>query len=171
MPAGGIGKGTIPPHGRRPVPSPQRAKIASYTPTSNSRSLGTPCRRGPRIRGVPRLLLSELSFPDVRKKSGMGRATLGKMCAGFGQAESAVHRQPDIRGVFVLLAVVFPPANRAQAKRFGRIQRLKSTARAAITSPHGNPHVRWTPNVPCGFTQETKFVTGPFEGYSPSVRT
>ena len=80
------------------------------------------------------LLLSELSLPNVRKKPGMGRAALSKMRSGLRQAESAVHRKPDIRGVFVLLPVVFPPANRAQRQRLGRLQRLISTAWAAKTT-------------------------------------
>jgi len=82
----------------------------------------------------------------------MRRTTFGKMRASLGQAESAVHREPDIRGVFVFLPVILPPANRAKAQRLGRIQRLTSTAGTAKTSLHANPHDMWTGIPACGFT-------------------
>jgi hypothetical protein len=44
----------------------------------------------------------------------------------------AVHGQADIRGIAVFLAVVFPPANRAQPHRTRSFESLVSTAWAAI---------------------------------------
>jgi hypothetical protein len=38
---------------------------------------------------------------------------MGKVLAGFIEAEGAVHGQADIAGVGVFLAIVFPPADRA----------------------------------------------------------
>jgi hypothetical protein len=53
----------------------------------------------------------------------------------------AVHGQAHFCGVPVLLAIVFPPADRAQPQRAGRIQRLISTAWAAKTRRQGIPRV------------------------------
>ncbi len=38
-------------------------------------------------------------------------ATLGEVHAGLIQAQRAVYREANFAGVFVFLAVVFPPAN------------------------------------------------------------
>jgi hypothetical protein len=35
------------------------------------------------------------------------------MGARMAQAQGSIHRQPDLFGIAVFLAVVFPPANRA----------------------------------------------------------
>ena len=98
------------------------------------------------------LLLSELGLANVGKKSRMGSATLGEMRAGVGQTEGAVYREPDIRGVFVLLPVILPPANRAKGHRLGRFQRFISAAWAAKTGLHASAHERWTVILACGFT-------------------
>lgn len=58
------------------------------------------------------LLLSVMRLTNVREEPGVGCAAVGKMHAGFIQAEGAVHGEADIAGVCVLLAIVFPPANR-----------------------------------------------------------
>ena len=106
------------------------------------------CPWGPRSTAqrvrVWRLDFRRFRFAHVRKKPGMGSAASCVVGAGLVQAEGAVHRQPDIRGVLVLLAVVLPPANRAQAQRFGRLQRLISAAWAAKTSLHSFPQDEWT---------------------------
>jgi hypothetical protein len=56
--------------------------------------------------------------------------------AGFVEAESAVHGEPDIGGVYVFLAVVFPPADGAERQRASRLQCLAPAAWAAKTSLH-----------------------------------
>jgi hypothetical protein len=66
----------------------------------------------------------------------MGGAALSVVFAGFVQAEGAVDGQADIAGVVVFLAVVLPPANRAQAHGARRLQRLIAAARTAITGFH-----------------------------------
>jgi hypothetical protein len=48
-------------------------------------------------------------------------AALGVVGTGFVQAESAVDGEADLAGVFVFLAVILPPANRAQAERASRL--------------------------------------------------
>jgi hypothetical protein len=94
---------------------------------------------GRRIQGQKRtvigtLLLSDPRFPNVGKIARVGRAAVGKMLTGLVQAEQAVDRKADFGGILVLLAIVFPPANRAQREGAGRIQRLVSAAGAAKTS-------------------------------------
>jgi hypothetical protein len=67
------------------------------------------------------LLLSDLGLANVSKKSRMCGAALGVVGTGFVQAESAVDGEADLAGVFVFLAVILPPANRAQAERASRL--------------------------------------------------
>jgi len=59
------------------------------------------------------LLLGDLGLTNVREEPGVRCAAMRIVLAGFLQAEGAVHGQPHIRGVRVLLTIVFPPANRA----------------------------------------------------------
>ena len=61
----------------------------------------------------------------------MGSAAMGVVLAGLAQAELAVDGQADFGGIVVLLAVVFPPTDRAQTQRAGSIQRLISAAGTA----------------------------------------
>ena len=51
---------------------------------------------------------------------------------GLAEAQRAVDREANISGIFVFLAVVLPPANRAQAQSARRFQRLIAAARTAI---------------------------------------
>jgi hypothetical protein len=67
----------------------------------------------------------------------MGRAAMNVVFTGFVEAELAVHRQAHIGGVIVLLAVVLPPADRAERQGAGFFQRLISAARAAKSIFHG----------------------------------
>lgn len=64
----------------------------------------------------------------------MRRAAEQIVIPGFLEAEGAVDGQADIQGIFIFLAIVFPPANRAQSERVRRFQGLVSAARAAKTS-------------------------------------
>jgi hypothetical protein len=82
------------------------------------------------------LLVGDLGLTNVREKAGVGRSTLGKVLAGLFQAQLAVHREPDFRGVFVFLPIVFPPAHWTKRERVHRLQGLVSATWAAITSHH-----------------------------------
>ena len=86
------------------------------------------------------LLLSVMGLTNVRKEPGVGSAALGIVLAGFIEAEGAVHGQADFVGIGVFLAVVFPPANRAQAEGVWRLQRLVPATRAAKLSLHQSLH-------------------------------
>jgi hypothetical protein len=59
------------------------------------------------------LLLGDLGFADIRKESRMGRATGEKVLASLQEAQVSIDRQPHFACIGILLAVVFPPANRA----------------------------------------------------------
>ena len=86
------------------------------------------------------VLFSDLGLTDVREEPGVGSAAMGVVLPGFVQAEGAVHGQADIGGVLVLLAIVLPPADRAQPQCAGRLQRLVPAARAAKTNLYQSPH-------------------------------
>jgi hypothetical protein len=97
------------------------------------------------------LLLSDLGLTNVREESGVCRAAPGIMLAGFVQTQLAIHRQPHLRGIIVLLAVVFPPAYRAQAQRIRGLQCLISAAGTTKTGRNGL-HVWMDENHAVGFT-------------------
>jgi hypothetical protein len=80
------------------------------------------------------LLFCGPGLTNVREKSGMGCATLGKVLAGFLEAELAVDGETDFGGVIVFLAVVFPPADRAQLQGAGCFQGSVSAAGTTIAS-------------------------------------
>jgi len=80
------------------------------------------------------LLLSDLGLAHVGKKTGVGGAAEGKVLARLFQAHLAVDREPDFSGVFVLLAVIFPPADRAQPQRPGCCERPIAATRATKSS-------------------------------------
>ena len=92
---------------------------------------------GEGVRGCKRtakgtLLLSDIGFTNVTEEPGVSRAAMRIVRPGFVQAQLAIYSQSDIRSVAVFLAIVFPPANRAQPQRTGGLESLVSTARAAI---------------------------------------
>jgi len=90
------------------------------------------------------LLFSNLGLAHVREEAGVGRAAMGKVGARFVQAEGAIHGEANIRCIFILLAIVFPPADRAQRERAGGFQRLVTAARTTKTNLHQCFHMRWT---------------------------
>lgn len=66
----------------------------------------------------------------------MGGAAFPKVSARLIEAERPIHGQPHLRRVCIFLAVVFPPANRAQLQAFRSSQRPESAAGAAIEGFH-----------------------------------
>jgi hypothetical protein len=88
------------------------------------------------VRGPPKgtLLLSDLRLAHVGKEARMRGAAQGKVLARLIQAELAIDREPDFAGIFVLLAIVFPPAYRAQRQGSSRLQRPVSATRATKSS-------------------------------------
>ena len=71
----------------------------------------------------------------------MRRSAMDIVLACLRQAKGAIDGQPDIRGVFVFLSIVLPPAHWAQSKRIGRFQRLVTAAGAAKTGLHQSLHM------------------------------
>jgi hypothetical protein len=80
------------------------------------------------------LLFCRLGLTNVREEARMGCPALGKVLAGFLEAELAVDGETDIGGVIVFLAVVLPPADRAQLQGAGCFQGSVSAAGATIAS-------------------------------------
>jgi len=126
-------------HGRKPATC-GRGHTSSHGKSVCWQGQTAAAAFGPRGAAKGTLPLRCLGLTDVRKKTRMGRPALGIVLAGFAQAEGAVHRQPDIGGVRVLLPVVFPPAHRAQRHHARSLQRPQSAAWAAISSLHSPPN-------------------------------
>jgi hypothetical protein len=76
-------------------------------------------------------LFNGLGFTNIREEAGMSRAAVGKVLAGFVQAERAVDGEADFGGILVLLAIVLPPANWAKSKRSNGLERLITAAWAS----------------------------------------
>ena len=75
---------------------------------------GDPLLGRVRLLGTVRLLLSDLGLADIGQESGVGGAAEGEVLPSLVEAELAIHGQANFRGVFVFLAVVFPPADGAE---------------------------------------------------------
>jgi hypothetical protein len=80
------------------------------------------------------LLFSDMRLADVRQEPGIGGAAAHERTPRFGEAQMAIHRQTDLRGILVFLSIVFPPANRAQHHRSRRLERPTPAARASKTN-------------------------------------
>ena len=75
----------------------------------------------------------------------MGRAELGIVHSRFFEAQLAVNGEAHFGGVIVFLAVVFPPADRAELECCGRFEGLVSAARTTVASCNRiRLHVDWT---------------------------
>lgn len=72
----------------------------------------------------------------------MGCPALGKVLAGFLEAELGVDGETDFGGVIVFLAVVFPPADRAQLQSTGCFQGSVSAAGTTIAHFDRRIHTR-----------------------------
>jgi hypothetical protein len=94
----------------------------------------------PKGTGEGTLLLSDLGLTNVRQEAGMGSAASGIVRPGFVEAESSVDGEADIGGIFIFLAVVFPPAHRAKCKRARRFQRLVTAAGTTKSEVHHSLH-------------------------------
>ena len=82
------------------------------------------------------LPLRSLRFANVGQETRMGGAALGEVYAGLGQAEVSVDGEAHFRGVEILLAVVFPPADGAESERIRGFQRPVAAAWTAKLSLH-----------------------------------
>ena len=83
--------------------------------------------------GKGTLPFSQLWFANVRQKAGVRSSNSDKEIACLREAKLAIDCKPDIGGVAIFLAVIFPPANRAKTHGIRRIQRLISTTGTAET--------------------------------------
>jgi hypothetical protein len=87
-----------------------------------------------------RLAFDGEGLADVREEAGMGGAEPAVVIPGLVQAELAVDRETHFRSVIIFLAVIFPPADRAQLQNAGRIEGPVSTTGAAITNLDSAAH-------------------------------
>lgn len=88
------------------------------------------CKKSKRTAGGTSLF-GQLRLADVGQKTGMRRTNIKVVAAGLRQAELAVHRETYFRRIGVFLAVVLPPADRAQFQGIGRFKRLASATGTA----------------------------------------
>jgi len=88
---------------------------------------------------VRNLQFRQLGFANIRQKAGMSRAAAGIALARLVQAQISIHCQAYFGGIRVFLAVVLPPADRAQSQRSRRFQRLVPATRTTKTTPQGFP--------------------------------
>ena len=79
---------------------------------------------------------------NVRQKTGVRGAELGIVDAGLKQAQLPVHGQTNLGGVVVLLAVVLPPADRAQLKGSRGFEGSIPAAGTAKTGFRRNAHTK-----------------------------
>jgi hypothetical protein len=95
------------------------------------------------------LLLGELWLTNVKEEAGVGCAAGGEVLPGVIEAELAVDGEPHLGGIFILLTIVFPLANRAQVKDAGRYKSLVPAAWATkldgdhMGADHGDPSCIW----------------------------
>lgn len=77
------------------------------------------------------LLFRCQSLSNVRQESGVSRPALAIMQTGVLQTQFAIDGQPRFPGIPVFLAVILPPAHRAELHAFWRAQCPASAAQAA----------------------------------------
>ena len=77
------------------------------------------------------LSFSHLRLANVGYKTGVSRADKGEIVTRLFEAQLAVYGKANVGGVDVLLAVIFPPANRTEPHRAGGIQGPIPTTGAA----------------------------------------
>jgi len=66
--------------------------------------------------GEGTLLLSDKRLAHIGEEPRVRRSAPGIVLARVAQAQGSVYSAPDIGRVGILLAIVFPPANRAQSE-------------------------------------------------------
>jgi len=87
-----------------------------------------------KVTGKGTLLLSDLGAADMGNEAEIGGADVSVILPGLPQAQSPIDRKPDVPGILVFLAVVLPPAHRAQSHCARSVQCSASAAGAPKTS-------------------------------------
>jgi hypothetical protein len=103
----------------------------------------------------------------------MSRAELRVVQTGFIQAELAIDCEAHFRGVVILLAVILPPANRAQLQSAGCIESSISTTRATKTHFNCRTHAEMDGAKTRGITAkrlQTAILTLPLSLFGPDER-
>ncbi len=87
------------------------------------------------------LLFCGLGLTNVREEARVRGAKLRIVGARLVQAQLAVHRQADVGGVLVFLAVILPPADGAQPQGAGRVEGFVSAAGATVADFDCSTHI------------------------------
>jgi len=95
-----------------------------------------------KVTGKGTLLLSDLGAADMGNEAEIGGADVSVILPGLPQAQSPIDRKPDVPGILVFLAVVLPPAHRAQSHCARSVQCPASAARAPKTSLSQALHIK-----------------------------
>lgn len=85
---------------------------------------------------------------NIGQKTRVGGSACGVVKAGLSQTEGAIDGHAHVGRVFVFLAVILPPADRAQGERTGN---GKGTA-AATGATVSDVHIEWTEICGAGIT-------------------
>ena len=121
-----------------------RGYLSYGTGVSRAGQTGGRAVGGGRIDGDT-LLFGRQRLANIGQETWMGRAELGVVHSRFFEAQLAVHGEAHFGGVMVFLAVVFPPADRAELECRRRFESLRSAARATVASCNRiRLHVNWT---------------------------
>jgi hypothetical protein len=84
------------------------------------------------------LLLGTLRLPYEGNVAGMRSSAHRKMLARLVQAELAIHSESNLARILIFLAVILPPADRAQLHGTGCRQRPESATWTAVAYLHRN---------------------------------
>ena len=90
------------------------------------------------IKATGTLLFVDLRSANIGEESRVGCPATGVVYPGLIQSQRAVDRHARLRRIFVFLAVILPPADRAQSERPGRSQRPASATGASVERFHVN---------------------------------
>jgi len=82
---------------------------------------GDPLLGSDTLLGNDSLVFGDLRLANVGQEAGVGGTAVGEVLPGLVEAELAVDGETDFRGVFVLLAVIFPPADGAKRQSSGSL--------------------------------------------------
>jgi len=131
------------------------------TGVSRAGQTGGKAVRGGRIDGGT-LLFGRQGLANMGQETWMGRAALGVVDSRLFEAELTVDSEAHFGGVIVFLAVVFPPADRAEVECFGRFESLRPAARATVAHFDRRTHKRMDGGFSLGITEGSELQGRPF---------
>jgi len=115
-----------------------------------ARVRGQTCGAGGTV--IDTLLFLGPGLTNVREKAGVGGAEAGKVLASLVETQLSIDRKPRRKSIGISLAIVLPPANRAQSHGIGRGERFAAAAGAAIPGFRNRAHMIGTAKPSGRFT-------------------